>query len=456
MAYSNHGPAGATHLDNFRMPLSPDLAPNLMAKAAALHRMPPAGQAGISAALLLPPLVFFVIDLLPWTAGAIWSPSLGSVLWESAITGALGAYVVAVVAIFARDPQRRIRAIAVAGAATALQLISVPWTAWSYNIFGGGLARLGYQALIVISAVLVVAAWGLARRHNQIWFVGLLVPLVLGIVLLGRSWWQSLDSGIAGITLWLQWVTTVGLGCAACWGVDALAAVSATNAAAPAAQPATVPTVAPTSSPAAQPPTESNSYAVPPSNAAYATAGPYPPVQKTNSMAIAALVSSLVLSPLGIVFGHISLSQIKRTNEDGRGLAIAGLVIGYVGTAIAATYLIIVLVAISSFKSAIDRFDSGSSYLTTTTTAAPTPTGTPSAIARVIFDSEVGDCLRRVSGTSNGDGTSSLDTLTKVSCSSSAATDRVTKRTDDINDCGKRWVRTYDYKPPIVLCLTKE
>ena len=438
------------------MPLSPDLAPNLMAKTGAVHRMAPAAQAGISAALLLPPLVFFVIDLLPWTVGAIWTPSLGSVLWELAITGALGAYVVVVVAIFARDPQRRTRAIGLAGAATALQLISVPWTAWSYNIFGGGLARLGYQALIVISAVLVVAAWGIARRQHVIWLVGLQVPLILGILLLGRSWWQSLDSAAAGFTLWLQWIATVGLGCAACWGVDALASVSAANAAAPATQPTGIPTVAATSSPAAAPAMDPNTVAGASSNAQYTAAGPYPPVQKTNSMAIAALVSSLVLSPLGIVFGHISLSQIKRTNEDGRGLAIAGLVIGYLGTAIAATYLIVVLVAISSFKSAIDRFDAGSSYLTTTTTAAPTPTGTPSAIARVIFDSEVGDCLRRVSGTSNGDGTSSLDTLTKVSCSSSAATDRVTKRTDDINDCGKRWVRTYDYKPPIVLCLTKE
>jgi peptidyl-prolyl cis-trans isomerase B (cyclophilin B) len=32
---------------------------------------------------------------------------------------------------------------------------------------------------------------------------------------------------------------------------------------------------------------------------------------------------------LGIVFGHVALSQIRRTGEQGRGLAIAGLVIGY-------------------------------------------------------------------------------------------------------------------------------
>lgn len=49
-------------------------------------------------------------------------------------------------------------------------------------------------------------------------------------------------------------------------------------------------------------------------------------------MAIASLVCAFVFAPLGIVFGHLSLSQIRRSGEDGRGLAIAGLVIGYVVT----------------------------------------------------------------------------------------------------------------------------
>lgn len=59
---------------------------------------------------------------------------------------------------------------------------------------------------------------------------------------------------------------------------------------------------------------------------------PYPQPAPTNSMAIASLVCSFLFFPLGIVFGHISLSQIKRNSEEGRGLAIAGLVISYVIT----------------------------------------------------------------------------------------------------------------------------
>lgn len=63
----------------------------------------------------------------------------------------------------------------------------------------------------------------------------------------------------------------------------------------------------------------------------------YMPAPKTNGLAIAAFVCPLVLCvlfPLGIIFGHIALSQIARTGEGGRGLAIAGLVISYVLAAI--------------------------------------------------------------------------------------------------------------------------
>ncbi|MCP9272885.1 peptidylprolyl isomerase [Mycolicibacterium arenosum] len=59
-------------------------------------------------------------------------------------------------------------------------------------------------------------------------------------------------------------------------------------------------------------------------------------------MAIVSLVTALLVAPLGVVFGHISLSQIKKSGEEGRGLAVAGLVVGYVLTA-----LTIVVVAIA-------------------------------------------------------------------------------------------------------------
>lgn len=61
----------------------------------------------------------------------------------------------------------------------------------------------------------------------------------------------------------------------------------------------------------------------------------------TNGMAIASLVLGIVWvywigSVLAIIFGHLGLGQIKRSGgtQGGRGMAIAGLVLGYVGLAV--------------------------------------------------------------------------------------------------------------------------
>jgi hypothetical protein len=60
----------------------------------------------------------------------------------------------------------------------------------------------------------------------------------------------------------------------------------------------------------------------------------YPPT--TNGLAVASLVASIfwffwIGSIAAIVMGHVALGQIKRSNgwEGGTGLAVAGLVIGY-------------------------------------------------------------------------------------------------------------------------------
>src|SRR5665647_2488169 len=50
-----------------------------------------------------------------------------------------------------------------------------------------------------------------------------------------------------------------------------------------------------------------------------------------NAFAMASLVLGLTGgSIIAVVFGHIARSQIRRTKETGGGLAIAGLVLGYV------------------------------------------------------------------------------------------------------------------------------
>jgi hypothetical protein len=61
-----------------------------------------------------------------------------------------------------------------------------------------------------------------------------------------------------------------------------------------------------------------------------------PPVYATNGYAIASLACGLaqfMFGPLAtipaIVFGHLARYQIKRTGEQGAGLALAGLILGW-------------------------------------------------------------------------------------------------------------------------------
>ena len=71
-------------------------------------------------------------------------------------------------------------------------------------------------------------------------------------------------------------------------------------------------------------------------------------------MAIAGFVISLVgfgyLNWLGVVFGIIALNQIKKSNgtQSGRGLAIAGIVIGGLGAIIIVLALIGLAMAAAS------------------------------------------------------------------------------------------------------------
>jgi hypothetical protein len=69
------------------------------------------------------------------------------------------------------------------------------------------------------------------------------------------------------------------------------------------------------------------------------------PMPATNLLAVAALVFAFLFAPLGIVFGHVALHQIKRTGEGGRGLAIAALVVAYL--VIALTLLAVLVVGLA-------------------------------------------------------------------------------------------------------------
>jgi hypothetical protein len=87
---------------------------------------------------------------------------------------------------------------------------------------------------------------------------------------------------------------------------------------------------------------------------------PRPVGARTEPFAIVALVCSLaglaVCPPapaiVGIVFGHIALGRIRRSGDGGHGMAVAGLVVGYVTVAL----VLLATVAIGAiFLTAQDR-----------------------------------------------------------------------------------------------------
>lgn len=86
------------------------------------------------------------------------------------------------------------------------------------------------------------------------------------------------------------------------------------------------------------------SYASPYAAPLYATAAP------TNTMAIVSLVMAFVFAPLAVIFGHLAHRQIAQTGEQGKGLATAGLIVGYLGCAL---WLVIIIFYIWIFSWAL-------------------------------------------------------------------------------------------------------
>jgi hypothetical protein len=72
-----------------------------------------------------------------------------------------------------------------------------------------------------------------------------------------------------------------------------------------------------------------------------------------NGMAIASMVLGILWiywigSILALIFGYVALKQIRARNENGRGFAVTGVVLGWVGAGTGILVLIIALVAASS------------------------------------------------------------------------------------------------------------
>ena len=71
----------------------------------------------------------------------------------------------------------------------------------------------------------------------------------------------------------------------------------------------------------------------------------------TNTMAILALVMAFVFAPAGLILGIVARRQIRQTGEDGEGLALAGIIVGGIVTAIFVLFIVFWIVAFAAFSS---------------------------------------------------------------------------------------------------------
>src|SRR5271165_482722 len=95
-----------------------------------------------------------------------------------------------------------------------------------------------------------------------------------------------------------------------------------------------------------------------------------PPSPRVNTFATLSLVYAFVFAPAGAILGHLGLSQIRRTGQQGRERALLGLTLSYAFIALAVVGLVVwaTFAATSSNQTATP---------TAATTAPPSPTVSP-------------------------------------------------------------------------------
>jgi len=83
--------------------------------------------------------------------------------------------------------------------------------------------------------------------------------------------------------------------------------------------------------------------------------GPGYPATQTNGLAVAALVCGLAQLIAGIftgvpaiILGHIARRQIRQTGQQGAGMALAGLILGYLGVGLTVLVVIGIIAAVSN------------------------------------------------------------------------------------------------------------
>lgn len=91
---------------------------------------------------------------------------------------------------------------------------------------------------------------------------------------------------------------------------------------------------------------------------------PYGYAPKTNTLAIFSLIASIVNfifipvigSIVAVITGHMALKQVRTSGEAGRGMALAGTIVGWVGIGLFALGLVIVIILLATIGAASSSY----------------------------------------------------------------------------------------------------
>jgi hypothetical protein len=187
----------------------------------------------------------------------------------------------------------------------------------------------------IVAPALGFASWGLSRPfHGPGWFGGLLALVgggILVVVLRGialQQYWDSYGGAAADVLFRIGAVLSVlviALAVLLAWSMENVAFAGTRQ------RHAMLFPAAP-----AAPANRSAAAAVAPVDAG-----------RTNTLALLSMIFGLLGgSVVPIVLGFVALSQIRRTGEQGRGMAIAGVVLGFIAAGVLLILLIVYIVIV--------------------------------------------------------------------------------------------------------------
>lgn len=120
--------------------------------------------------------------------------------------------------------------------------------------------------------------------------------------------------------------------------------------------------------------------------------------QKTNTMAIVGLVLAFIAAPIGAIISFVALGQIKKTGEGGRGLALAGAILGTLFTVFFILVIIFSIVVASKAAEEANKTYSNSSSSSSSGSSSGSSSSGSSTPSDDDVDQAICDSFTKIAG----------------------------------------------------------